>query len=415
MRAFEAARMALEAIRAHKLRGFFTVLGTVVGVTFLIAVITLIEGMDQYVEKQFKGTVYGFNTITVRRRPSIVTDADNGQWRTWARRPRLTFDDAGYLEARMETPGTVALTSTTVGKVGGPRGKTVENVFINGATASYFQIRDMQMEDGRAFSRNEADRGLPVVVIGRDVANALFEGRNPIGQEIRMNAFPYRVIGVLEKQGKLFGMSLDNVAIAPIRSELDGYVTNGRKGVVQEITFKVPDSKLIPQAKAELESWMRIRHHLRPDEADDFELETADDSLGFWDKIRTVLITALPLLVSISLIVGAVVIMNIMLVSVTERTREIGIRKSMGARRADILLQFLFEASTLSGLGAVLGIGLGVLLAYGVTALSPLPAHVASWSVVLAVGLGVGVGVVSGVYPAWRASKLDPIVALRAE
>jgi putative ABC transport system permease protein len=160
---------------------------------------------------------------------------------------------------------------------------------------------------------------------------------------------------------------------------------------------------------------MRIRHHLRPDQPDDFELETADDSLGFWDKIRNVLLLALPMLVGISLVVGAVVIMNIMLVSVTERTREIGIRKSMGARRSDVLLQFLFEASTLSGLGSVLGIGLGVLLAYAVTALSPLPAHVTSWSVVLAVGLGVVVGVVSGVYPAWRASKLDPIVALRAE
>jgi putative ABC transport system permease protein len=230
-----------------------------------------------------------------------------------------------------------------------------------------------------------------------------------------MNNFPYRVIGVLTKQGKLFGMSLDNVAIAPIRSNLNGYVTVGGKGYVREITFKVPDSRLVPQARAELESWMRIRHHLRPGQADDFELETADDSLGAWDKIRNIMLVAGPGLVLISLLVGAIVIMNIMLVSVTERTREIGVRKSLGARRTDLLLQFLFESSALSGLGAVLGIGLGVLLAFIVTALSPLPAHVAGWSILLAVGLGVGVGVVSGVYPAWRASRLDPIVALRAE
>jgi putative ABC transport system permease protein len=171
----------------------------------------------------------------------------------------------------------------------------------------------------------------------------------------------------------------------------------------------------VAQAKAELESWMRIRHRLHPDQANDFELETAEESLGAWDKIHRVLLLALPLLVGISLVVGAVVIMNIMLVSVSERTREIGIRKSMGARRGDILLQFLFESSTLSGLGALFGIGLGILLAEAVQAGTPLPASVAGWSILFAIALGVGVGVASGVYPAWRASRLDPIVALRSE
>ncbi|HEX9939911.1 MAG TPA: ABC transporter permease [Longimicrobium sp.] len=415
MRTFEALRMAFEAIRAHKLRGFFTVLGTVFGVTFLIAVITLIEGMNQYVEKEFKGAIYGVNTVTLRRRPSIVTDGDEAQWRDWRRRPRLSFDDAVWLEERMETPGVLALSAMNTGKALGPRGREAENVWITGATASYFQVREMALEQGRAFSRNEADLGLPVVVIGQDVATALFEGRNPVGQEIRLQNFPYRVIGVIEKQGKLFGMSLDNVAIAPIRSDLNGFVNNGRKNTVDEITFKVANDGQVALAKAELESWMRIRHRLRPADANDFELETAEESLGFWDKIRTILLLALPALVSISLVVGAIVIMNIMLVSVSERTREIGIRKSMGARRGDILLQFLFESSTLSGLGAVLGIGAGVLLAKAVEAGTPLPASVAGWSIGLAVALGVGVGVVSGVYPAWRASRLDPIVALRSE
>ncbi len=414
-RLLEALRMAFEAIRAHKLRGFFTVLGTVVGVTFLIAVITLIEGMNQYVEKEFKGAIYGVNTVTLRRRPSITTDGDEAKWREWQRRPRLTFDDAVWLEERMQTPGVLALSAMNTGKALGPRGREAENVWITGATASHFQVREMALEQGRAFSRNEADLGLPVVVIGQDVATALFEGRNPVGQEIRLRNFPYRVIGVIEKQGKLFGMSLDNVAIAPIRSDLNGFVNNGRKNTVDEITFKVTDDDQVALARAELESWMRIRHRLRPGEANDFELETAEESLGFWDKIRTILLLALPALVSVSLVVGAIVIMNIMLVSVSERTREIGIRKSMGARRGDILLQFLFESSTLSGLGALLGIGVGVLLAKAVEAGTPLPASVAGWSIVLAVALGVGVGVVSGVYPAWRASRLDPIVALRSE
>ncbi|HEX8691664.1 MAG TPA: ABC transporter permease [Longimicrobium sp.] len=414
MRSGEALRMAFEAIRAHKLRGFFTVLGTVVGVTFLIAVITLIEGMNQYVEKEFKGLVYGVNSVTLRRWPQI-DDADAQTWREWRRRPRIRFEDADWLAERMETPGTVALSASNMTRVLGPRGREAQNVWVTGASASWFQVREMALESGRPFNRQEDEMGLPVVVIGKDVAAALFEDRDPLGQEVRIRNFPYRVIGVLEKQGKLFGMSLDNQAIAPIRSDLDGFVNNGRRGTVDELTFKVPEDRLIPLAKAELESLMRVRHGLGPRDPNDFALETAEESLSFWTKIRQILLLALPGLVGISLVVGAVVIMNIMLVSVSERTREIGIRKSLGARRSDVLLQFLFEASALSGTGALLGIGLGVLLAKAVQAATPLPTSVAPWSIALAVGLGVGVGLAAGVYPAYRASRLDPIVALRAE
>ncbi|HEU0051751.1 MAG TPA: ABC transporter permease, partial [Longimicrobium sp.] len=308
--------MAFDAIRAHKLRGFFTVLGTVVGVTFLIAVITLIEGMDRYVEKEFKGAIYGVNTITLRRFPSVNTDADAARWREWQRRPRISFDDAEWLVDRMETPGTLALSATNITKAAGPRGREIENVWVTGASASWFQVREMVMERGRPFTAQEADRGIPVVVIGRDVADALFDGRDPIGQEIRIRNFPYRVIGVLEKQGKLFGMSLDNQAIAPIRSDLDGFVNNGRKGYVDDLSFKVPDERYMEPAKAELEAWMRIRRGLKPDQPNSFELETAEESLGFWNKFRTIMLVSLPGLVGISLVVGAVVIMNIMLVSV---------------------------------------------------------------------------------------------------
>ena len=410
----EAFRIAFLMIRANKLRAFFTVLGTVFGVTFLIAVITMIEGANQYVEKEIKGAIFGINSVLVQRVP-VEGPNDAEEWRAFQRRPRLTFEDAEWLADRMETPGTLALSAATALKVKGPRGREVDNVLVTGASASYFQIREMNLESGRPFSQNEGDRGVPVTVLGRDVADKLFDGRDPVGETVRINDFPYQVIGVLERQGKLFGMSLDNVAIAPIRSPLDGLVNNGFRGTVDELTFKVPTEDLIPRAQSELESWMRIRHRLRPAEPNDFAIETAEESLSTWATIRNVLLLALPMLVGVSLVVGAIVIMNIMLVSVTERTREIGVRKSLGAKRRDILLQFMIESGTLSGAGGVLGILAGIGLAYLVSATTSLPAQVAPWAVALAILLGVGVGLAAGVYPAYRASRLDPIVALRTE
>jgi putative ABC transport system permease protein len=414
MNLVEGVRLALSTIRTNKLRASFTVLGTVVGVTFLIAVITLIEGMNAYVEKEFKGAIYGVNTVLVRRFPAVNVNTDSETWRDYMRRPRITIDEAEWIEARMETPGIVALTASRDGRVQGTTGREVENVTITGANAAYFQARELNLEAGRAFSRQEADAGLPVAVIGADVAEALFEGRNPLGQEIRIQQFPYRVVGVLEKKGSLMGMSMDNVVVAPLRSNLNGFA-NRQRNAVGELSYKVPDAALIRPAMAEIETLLRVRRGLRPAQPNNFVVETAEESLAFWNRIRGILLLALPMLVMISLVVGAIVIMNIMLVSVAERTREIGVRKSLGARRRDILLQFLVESSTLSAAGAAIGIGLGVLLAKGVQAVSPMPAAVAPWSIVAAVLLGVGVGLAAGVYPAWRASRLDPIVALRSE
>jgi putative ABC transport system permease protein len=330
------------------------------------------------------------------------------------RRPRITIDEAEWLEERMETPGLVSLSAQRDGTLQGPDGKELENVGITGANSEYFEAREMKLAAGRTFSRQEADTGVPVVVIGSAIADALFENRNPIGREVRIRQLPYRVVGVLEKRGSLMGMSMDNVVVAPLKSPLNGWV-NRQRNAVGELSYKVGDAVLIAPAMAELETLLRVRRGLRPSEGNNFVLETAEASLDFWNRIRTILLLALPLLVGISLVVGAIVIMNIMLVSVAERTREIGVRKSLGARRRDILMQFLIESSTLSAAGAFLGIGAGVLLAKAVQALSPMPATVAPWSIVLAIFLGVGVGLAAGVYPAWRASRLDPIVALRSE
>jgi putative ABC transport system permease protein len=413
MQVREALWVALDMIRSHKLRAFFTILGTVVGVTFLIAVITLIEGMNRYMEDDFANQVYGYNTATLRRVPSVQMETSAETWRDWMRRPRLTFDDSEWLEERTEVPGILAYSSDGGGTVDGPRGRAVEGVRMIGASASYFRIRDLNVEAGRPFSDQEADRGVPVVVIGQDVADNLFESVNPLDRTVTIRGFPFRVIGVLEEQGSLFGMSMDNVVIGPARSPMNGWLNP--HNTVDEISFKVPDGRYLTAAMAEMEGLMRIRHRLRPGEVNDFEVETAEASLSFWNTISQVMMVALPGLVGISLVVGAVVIMNIMLVSVTERTREIGLRKSLGARRRDILLQFLIESGTLSGLGGLIGILLGVGLAALISSVSPIPAEVAPWSIGLAIGLGVGVGLLAGVYPASRAARLDPIEALRHE
>jgi len=413
MNLLEAVGTALTMIRAHKLRAFFTVLGTMMGVTFLIAVVTLITGMDAYMKEDFAGKVYGFNSVMLRQRPSVVMNVDEETWRAWQRRPRLTFDDAEWLEERIQTPGILSVSSEGGGQIEGPDGRLLENVRIVGVSASYFRARDMDVELGRVFSENEADRGVPLVVIGQDVADKLFEGLNPLDRTIRIYGFPYRIIGVLEKQGSLFGFSLDNGVMAPAKSRVNGYLNGVNE--VDEISLKVPEARLVAPATAELEGLMRQRHRLRPGEPNTFEVETAEQSLAFWTRISQYMMIALPGLVGISLVVGAVVIMNIMLVVVTERTREIGLRKSLGARRRDILAQFMVEAGTLSGMGGAIGIGIGIGLAALVEMMSPVPARVSPLSIVLGILLGVGVGLVAGVYPAYRASRLDPIVALRHE
>ncbi|OGT94614.1 MAG: hypothetical protein A2083_09750 [Gemmatimonadetes bacterium GWC2_71_9] len=256
-------------------------------------------------------------------------------------------------------------------------------------------------------------RGANVVVIGADLQQRFFAGVDPVGRTIRIADDDFRVIGVAKSQGKVFGESLDKFAIAPYTSQMKKYV-NPHK-VVDAIIVKTDDLPSMRAAMIDVEGLMRTRHHLRPGESNNFHLETADDVLDFWGKISRVLFLALPMLVGISLVVGGIVIMNIMLMAVAERTREIGIRKALGARRRDILRQFLVEAATLSTSGALLGIGTGILLARVVAALTPLPASISPWSIGVGVMLGVGVGVVFGVYPASRASRLDPIAALRFE
>jgi putative ABC transport system permease protein len=289
----------------------------------------------------------------------------------------------------------------------------VKDVQVTAATELYFDIRSLAIAEGRAFTAQEVQAGVPVLVLGYDLAEKLFEGQDPIGREVKIYDIPYRVIGVVEKQGTLLGLSLDKFVVAPATAPLRRFVNPPR--VVDAVAMKANSQSEMREAMSQAEAVMRSRRHLRPKQGDDFALETADEVLDFWGKISRILFYALPGLVAISLVVGGIVIMNIMLMAVAERTREIGIRKSLGARRGDILRQFLVEAVALATVGAGAGVGIGIAMAALVAAVTPLPAAVAPWSIVVGVTLGAGVGIIAGVYPATRAARLDPIAALRAE
>jgi putative ABC transport system permease protein len=333
-------------------------------------------------------------------------------WLAWLRRPRISYDDADYVTERIQTPVVSAkyCQDRMVLSYGPRQAKDIE---LTGTEESYFRIKNYNLRSGRTFTTQEVRVAQPVVVVGSLVAEKLFAGVEPLGKEVRIAGLPYRVIGVVEPQGTLFGLSQDKFAIMPYTAPARRHICP--INILDEVIYKTGSTADLKTAMAEAEAAMRARRHLKPGQENNFTIETSEAILDFWGKISRVLFLALPLLVGISLVVGGIVIMNIMLMAVTERTREIGIRKALGAKRRDILAQFVAESAVLSTMGAALGIGLGLGLAFAVKALTPLPAAVATWSLFLAVALGMIVGIAAGSYPAYRASKLDPITALRAE
>jgi putative ABC transport system permease protein len=413
MRFLEAVGMAFRTIRAQKLKSFFSLIGVLIGVTFLIAVVSIVQGMNRYMVDRFANTLIGANTFELRQRPSIVTgEVTEETWLAWRRRPRISYTDADYVRARITTPATFAKFCEDRVAVH-YQGKVAKDIRLVGTEASYFGIRNYQVVAGRAFTAQEVGTAQPVLVVGHELAEKLLPGLDPLGKIVQIGGLPYRIIGVVEKQGTLFGLSLDKFAVMPFSAP-------GRRlicpiNILDALIVRTADPTDMERAMGEAEAIMRSRRALKPWQGNTFAFQTAEGALGTWHKISKILFLALPGLVAISLVVGGIVIMNIMLMAVSERTREIGIRKALGARRRDILAQFVVESATLSAAGALLGIGFGLALAFVVKSLTPLPAAVAPWSVLAGMALGIGVGVVAGVYPASRASRLDPIVALRAE
>jgi len=410
---FEAVRMALRTIVTQKLKSFFSLIGVLIGVTFLIAVVSIVQGMNVYMEDQFANRLIGLNTFTLRRQPGINTgNVTEETWRSWMRRPRISYGDADYVSERLETPAVIARFCSDR-MVLSYNGKQAKDIELMGTEPSYFEIKNVEIASGRIFTPQEVRAGIPVIVLGSELGEKLFAGLDPLGKDVTIAGLPYRVIGVAKKRGTLFGISLDKFAVMPFRAPARRYICP--LNILDELQIKTANPTLMLTAMAETEAIMRSRRGLKPGQENNFDLQNASGALDGWKKISKVLFTALPGLVAISLVVGGIVIMNIMLMAVAERTREIGIRKALGAKRRDILAQFVIESATLSTVGAGLGIGTGIGLAFVVRAATPLPAAVAPWSILVGVALGIIVGVVAGVYPATRASKLDPIAALRAE
>ena len=409
----EAIRLALAQIRVQKLKSFFTLLGVVIGVMFLIAVVSIVEGMSRYVEEDFAAKIIGKNTFSFRRRPDVnIGNVSDETWREYSRRPRVFEPDVAVARAALP-PGTVSAVENTTFAYANTQFARPRQVQVIATESDYFKIKSYNLTNGRLFSPQEAELGTPVVIVGTEVAEHFFRGLDPLGREIRIGGTPYTVIGLLEKQGNVFGFSLDRMVIGPYTSPLSR-VTNPR-GDIDALVVQAPNREMLDDAMESVREAMRGFRRLGPARPDNFALETSDAALSFFDELKGRLIlfgTALP---AIGLVVGAMVIMNIMLVAVAERTREIGIRKALGAKRRDILSQFLVESATLSVLGAAIGIGLGIALAQVIAAVSPLPASVAPWSILLALVVGAGVGIVAGMYPASRAARLDPITALRQE
>ena len=414
MTTLDGIRLALGQIWAQKLKSFFALIGVFIGSMFLVAVVSVIEGINKYMEEDFAQTIYGLNTITISRLPEVSFENDPDQWEAWRNRPRLRFEDADAIAARLDMPALIAVESSNGSTLTAEDGTTVRNVWISGVSPNFFRIRNYEIERGRLFGPAEDRVGARVIVLGSESAEKLFGSRNPIGRVVRVGGRePFRVIGVLRKQGNLFGFSLDNRAVAPARSAMARLVNP--PDIVDNILVRTDDTELLDEAALEVEAIMRARHGLRPAQENDFVVQTADEAMSFWTRIRTILRIAFPFLVGIAFVVGGMVIMNIMLVSVIERTREIGVRLALGARQRDILVQVLVESATLSGLGAALGIAIGIGLGKAVDALTPLPAVIPMFWLIFAVTSGVVIGILAGVYPAMRASRLDPVVALRAE
>jgi putative ABC transport system permease protein len=405
----EAVAIATSSLWAHKLRSVLTLIGVVIGVTAVIAVVSLINGANQYVETKVFNL--GADVFGLAKQPSIITNVD--EYLEFQKRKRITVDD---YQAIRELCKTCKLVGASLGgrlRVEVKSGlNSVKDTNLRAWTPQMAELYDVDLLAGRHITDSDLSAASPVCVIGQDLVDNLLPGVDPVGKEVRWNNVPCQVIGVGKKEGSTLGTSLDNWIILPLNTYSKEF---GSQQDTLRVTCRAKSAQKIQDTVDEVRQIMRGRHHLAYGAKDDFAVETSDSFLSLWKNISGTFFVVTIAIASISLIVGGIVIMNIMLVSVTERTREIGLRKAIGARRSDILRQFLIESSTISLIGGAVGVVLGVLAAKMVSWLSPLPSAVQLWSVIGGLLVALSVGLFFGTYPASKAAKLDPVDALRSE
>ena len=406
----EPAVIALETLRAHKLRSFLTLLGIILAVATLIVVISVVEGANAYFAERIANL--GTNVFYVQRYP-ILTN-----WKDWiaARKThvKMTLEDYEFLREHLTLADLVGAREfqSTPARAGA---ESILEVSLRGVTPNMIDISPEKVARGRYLTETEYRTRAQVAFVGTDLTDRFFPYTDPVGKTVLLNGHPFEIVGVAEKMGTTFGQSQDNFAYIPLTTlhKIFGKGPPDWSGV--RVAVKASNPMVMEQAKEQARALMRVRRGLKPDQPDNFGVVGSESLQAIWNQVMGGIFMGAILIVSVFMVVGGIVIMNIMLASVTERTREIGVRKSLGARRRDILLQFLVESAILAAVGGLMGVGLALGVNPVVESLVELPTRMPVWAVALGVGLAASVGLFFGVYPAHKASRLDPIVALRAE
>ncbi|MFZ0746781.1 MAG: ABC transporter permease [Terracidiphilus sp.] len=407
MKLIEAFKLALQSLWGNKLRSILTLIGVVMGVASVIMVLTLVQGAKRYVSTKLSG--YGADVFTVTRMSSVIFSAE--EYLKFQKRKIIHIDDYDAVkEACADCSEVGALLSKSTNVVA--NGHSSNNTEVRGYTWTMLGLNNIDIALGRGFTPADDEHATKDVVVGYDIVDNLLGEGDPIGKEIRVDGIPYTIVGVGDRQGKTLGQSQDNWVAIPITTYQQVYGYNDSVDIYARASG---GAAVMERAEDEVRVLMRTRRHDAPGAPDDFEIETNDTFLDIANQLLGVFAWVVLGLGSIALVVGGVVIMNIMLVSVTERTREIGVRKALGAKQRDVLMQFLIESASLSLIGGFFGVMGGVLVGKLITIFVGFPTAVPLWAIFLGLFLAGAVGIFFGVYPASKAARLDPVVALRSE